>query len=126
MIESPFLYLKKMKIFVLGVYVYIMLQYIAGPKRNCPVCDKSIHKSSLKRHIRTVHTENFNIQCPDCHKKFKNLESLDSHRRLTHRITVSAAAAAAAAATSHVTHMESLSQRLLEGFLKPAFGIQQD
>ncbi len=106
------------------------------------MCAKSIHKSSLKRHIRTVHTENFNIQCPDCHKKFKNLESLDSHRRLTHRITTSAAttaavaAAAAVAAQQHavasiggnanVTSMESLSQRLLEGFLKPAFGIHQD
>ncbi|XP_023329060.1 protein tramtrack, beta isoform isoform X4 [Eurytemora carolleeae] len=57
----------------------------SGTKRMCVLCNKLIHKSSLRRHMRTVHAENCTVECPDCMKVFKNVESLDTHQRTVHR-----------------------------------------
>ncbi len=58
---------------------------VLGTKRMCVLCNKLIHKSSLRRHMRTVHAENCTVECPDCMKVFKNVESLDTHQRTVHR-----------------------------------------
>jgi len=64
-----------------------------GSRALCTICQKLVHKSSLKRHIRTVHTENLAVQCLDCSKTFKNVESLITHQRTVHRTPVSRAKA---------------------------------
>ena len=51
----------------------------------CLVCLRTFNDSSnLRRHIRTVHSQNTQIQCQICSKWFKNENSLKQHNRLKH------------------------------------------
>jgi len=52
----------------------------------CPHCDKSIHKASINRHIKTQHRSEANVQCQHCHGYYKNMDSLKYHLRQKHGV----------------------------------------
>lgn len=46
----------------------------------CDKCEKTfVHKSSLRMHLQTTHTEVRNKQCPECPLKFKTTSQLNQH-----------------------------------------------
>ena len=52
----------------------------------CEYCEKSIHRSSLSRHIKTQHTGEAKVQCQHCNGVYKNMDSLGKHQREVHGI----------------------------------------
>ena len=47
----------------------------------CGYCEKSIHRSSLTRHVKTQHTAEAKVQCQHCTGVYKNMDSLGKHQR---------------------------------------------
>lgn len=46
----------------------------------CDKCDKRfVHKSSLRMHLQTTHTDVRNKQCSECPLKFKTTSQLNQH-----------------------------------------------
>jgi len=55
-------------------------------KSPCPYCDKTLHPSSLQRHILTQHVETNPIQCDLCKDVFRHQSNLNDHIRRKHKI----------------------------------------
>jgi len=55
-------------------------------KSPCPYCDRSLHPSSLQRHILTQHVETDPIQCEICKDVFRHQSNLNDHIRRKHKI----------------------------------------
>ena len=54
---------------------------------SCEYCEKSIHRSSLTRHVKTQHTERESkVQCQHCSGVYKSMDSLGKHMRDVHGI----------------------------------------
>ena len=53
-------------------------------KVKCSLCEKYLHKSSVKIHIKTVHCEIKEYECVNCNKKFGQKPSLYLHIRNVH------------------------------------------
>jgi len=58
----------------------------ADGKSPCPYCDRSLHPSSLQRHIKTQHAETEPIQCDLCKEVFRHQTNLNDHIRRKHKI----------------------------------------
>jgi uncharacterized Zn-finger protein len=57
----------------------------AGVRYHCPQCTHaSTTRSSLQRHIRNIHEERKDFECPVCHKGFGAAGSLKIHRESVH------------------------------------------
>jgi KRAB domain-containing zinc finger protein len=57
----------------------------AGVRYHCPQCTHaSSTRSSLQMHIRTIHEERKDFECPVCHKEFGYAGSLKRHRESVH------------------------------------------
>jgi len=54
----------------------------------CPYCMKSIHKSTIKRHIKNQHEGSSSVQCSveTCGRLFKNETSMKDHLRQRHGV----------------------------------------
>merc|ERR1712080_438592 len=52
----------------------------------CPHCDKSVHRASINRHIKTQHQNQESFQCDHCNGVYKNVDSLKFHLRSSHGI----------------------------------------
>jgi len=55
-------------------------------KSPCPYCERSLHPSSLQRHILTQHVESDPIQCYICKDVFRHHNNLNDHIRRKHKI----------------------------------------
>jgi len=55
-------------------------------KSPCPYCERSLHPSSLQRHILTQHVESEPIQCYLCKDVFRHHNNLNDHIRRKHKI----------------------------------------
>ncbi|GAB0097558.1 hypothetical protein DMENIID0001_132080 [Sergentomyia squamirostris] len=52
----------------------------------CPNCERSFERvASLKKHIQTHHAGEMSISCQTCGQLFQDTQSLESHRRSSHR-----------------------------------------
>lgn len=45
----------------------------------CPICGKSMSKTSLNVHLKSVHSNSTDFKCDICHKGFKGKQNLDMH-----------------------------------------------
>ena len=52
----------------------------------CPYCYKSIHKATLRRHIKNQHGDAGSVKCNFCDGLFKNETSLKDHLRQKHNV----------------------------------------
>jgi KRAB domain-containing zinc finger protein len=57
----------------------------AGVRYHCPQCTHaSTTRYNLQKHIRTIHEERKDFECPVCHKEFGEAGSLKVHRESVH------------------------------------------
>ncbi|XP_023329065.1 protein tramtrack, beta isoform isoform X9 [Eurytemora carolleeae] len=54
--------------------------------QSCGVCNKLIHKHSLARHMKSIHSGDQTVQCEYCDAILKNLDTLQGHHRKQHGI----------------------------------------
>jgi len=52
----------------------------------CPYCYKSIHKATLRRHIKNQHENAGSVKCNFCDGIFKNESSMKDHQRQKHNV----------------------------------------
>ena len=66
----------------------VQILFVLGSSSHieCPHCEKTIHKASINRHIKTQHGNEQNVQCQYCHGYYKNMDSLKYHLRQKHGI----------------------------------------
>ena len=48
-------------------------------KVQCPLCDKKLHKRTMKNHINVIHEGKKQFKCEDCKISFGFKESLKKH-----------------------------------------------
>ena len=63
-----------------------LLGRTAGTHLTCPHCEKSVHKASINRHIKTQHQNQESVACEHCNGVYKNIDSLKFHLRSAHGI----------------------------------------
>jgi hypothetical protein len=69
---------------------YLRLQVLCRSvnRITCELCDKKMTKFQYKRHVETVHGVNVGeenlgkFECEDCHKEYKNLDTLRQHKKI--------------------------------------------
>ena len=67
-------------------YPFVYILGLPATHDLCPYCYKSIHKSTLRRHIKNQHGSSGSAKCNFCDGIFKNESSLKDHQRQKHNV----------------------------------------